>query len=50
MAEDFARWLNYRLKKASSDVGAIEQKEWRSQSLFAQRMREMEAVLQEALK
>ena len=50
VADDFARWLNYRLKKSSFDVGAVEQKEWRSQSLFAQRMREMEAVLQEALK
>lgn len=50
VADDFARWLNYRLKKSSFDVGAVEQREWRSQSLFAQRMREMEAVLQEALK
>ncbi|WGM53555.1 type I-F CRISPR-associated protein Csy1 [Escherichia ruysiae] len=50
VADDFARWLNYRLKKASFDVGAVEQREWRSQSLFTQRMREMEAVLQEALK
>lgn len=26
VADDFARWLNYRLKKSSFDVGAVEQK------------------------
>lgn len=50
VAEDFARWLNYRLKKASLDVGAVEYREWRTQSLFRQRMREMDAIVQEALK
>lgn len=50
VADDFARWLNYRLKKASLDVGAVEHKAWRTLPLFRQRMREMDAILQEALK
>ncbi|RBP13360.1 type I-F CRISPR-associated protein Csy1 [Pseudocitrobacter faecalis] len=50
VADDFARWLNYRLKKASLDVGAVEHKAWRTLPLFRQRMREMDAIVQEALK
>ncbi|HGL6086486.1 TPA: type I-F CRISPR-associated protein Csy1 [Citrobacter koseri] len=50
VADDFARWLNYRLNKARLDVGLVERREWRTQSLFRQRMREMEAILREALK
>ncbi|MEO3989254.1 type I-F CRISPR-associated protein Csy1 [Pseudocitrobacter cyperus] len=50
VADDFARWLNYRLKKASLEVGAVEWREWRTQPLFRRRMREMEAIVQEALK
>ncbi|MDS8079248.1 type I-F CRISPR-associated protein Csy1, partial [Streptococcus pneumoniae] len=47
VADDFARWLNYRLNKARLDVGLVERREWRTQSLFRQRMREMEAILRE---
>ncbi|HEY4468079.1 MAG TPA: type I-F CRISPR-associated protein Csy1 [Klebsiella sp.] len=50
VADDFARWLNYRLNKARLDVGIAERREWRTQRLFSQRMREMEAIVQEALK
>lgn len=50
VADDFARWLNYRLKKASLDVGAVEHKAWRTLPLFRRRMREMDAIVQEALK
>lgn len=50
VADDFARWLNYRLNKVRLDVGIVERGEWRTQSLFRRRIREMEAILQEALK
>lgn len=50
VADDFARWLNYRLNKARLDVGIVERREWRTQRLFSQRMREMEAIVREALK
>ncbi|AYZ54755.1 type I-F CRISPR-associated protein Csy1 [Klebsiella oxytoca] len=50
VADDFARWLNYRLNKARLDVGIAERREWQTQRLFSQRMREMEAIVQEALK
>ncbi|WP_434659525.1 type I-F CRISPR-associated protein Csy1 [Klebsiella sp. MISC125] len=50
VADDFARWLNQRLNKARLDVGIVERREWRTQSLFRKRMREMEAIVQEALK
>lgn len=49
VADDFARWLNYRLNKARLDVGIVERSEWRTQRLFSRRMREMEAIVQEAL-
>lgn len=50
VADDFSRWLNYRLNKARLDVGIAERREWRTQRLFSRRMREMEAIVQEALK
>jgi CRISPR-associated protein Csy1 len=50
VADDFARWLNYRLNKARLDVGIVERREWRTQRLFSKRMREMEAIVREALK
>ena len=50
VADDFARWLNYRLNKIRLDVGIVERNEWRTQPLFRRRMREMEAILQEGLK
>ena len=50
VADDFARWLNQRLNKARLDVGIVERREWRTQSLFRKRMHEMEAIVQEALK
>lgn len=50
VAEDFARWLNYRLRKAFPDVGKADKREWESRPLFRQRLREMESILREALK
>lgn len=50
IADDFARWLNYHLKKGGVDVGKAELKQWSSKPLFRRRMWEMEAILQEALK
>ncbi|POT57949.1 type I-F CRISPR-associated protein Csy1 [Citrobacter amalonaticus] len=50
VADDFARWLNQRLSKARLEVGVVERREWRTQRRFDQRMREMEAIVQEALK
>ncbi|MTH48177.1 type I-F CRISPR-associated protein Csy1 [Intestinirhabdus alba] len=50
VADDFSRWLNQRLKHVRLDVGITERREWRTQRLFDQRMREMEAIVQEALK
>lgn len=50
VADDFARWLNYRLNKVRLDVGITERREWRTQRLFRRRMREMDAILQEVLK
>lgn len=50
VADDFVHWLKYRLKKTHLDVSIAEQREWCTQSFFRQRMREMEAILQEALK
>ena len=50
VADDFARWLNQRLKGAKLDVGSSERREWRTRPQFRYRMREMEAMLKEAIK
>lgn len=50
VADDFARWLNQRLRVAKLEVGNVERREWRTRPQFRYRMREMEAILQEVLK
>lgn len=50
VAGDFARWLNQCLNEAQIETGLAERREWRTRSLFRQRLREMEAIIQEALK
>ncbi|EGT5680796.1 type I-F CRISPR-associated protein Csy1 [Cronobacter turicensis] len=49
VAEDFGRWLNYRLGKRLPDVGKVEKAFWGSRPLFRQRLREMESIIGEAL-
>lgn len=50
VADDFARWLNYFLGKSLKDAGDAERRYWKTRPLFRRRMREMEAMVQEALK
>lgn len=50
VAEDFARWLNYRLRKHLPDVGMVEKREWQTRPRFREQLREMENIIQEALK
>lgn len=50
VAEDFARWLNYYLSNTLKDIGDAERRYWKTRPLFRLRMREMEAMVQEALK
>ncbi|ELW9441764.1 type I-F CRISPR-associated protein Csy1 [Pluralibacter gergoviae] len=50
VADDFARWLNQRLRAAKLEVGSVERREWRTRPQFRYRMREMEVILQEVLK
>ncbi len=50
VAEDFALWLNARLRKTFSDIGAAEKREWESRALFRHNLRELEAIIQEAIK
>ena len=50
VADDFARWLNQRLRAAKLEVGSTERREWRSRPQFRYRMREMEAILLEVMK
>lgn len=49
VANDFARWLNHNLRKKIPDVAKAEFQHWKTRPLFRQRMREMEAVIQEVL-
>ncbi|WP_253377959.1 type I-F CRISPR-associated protein Csy1 [unidentified bacterial endosymbiont] len=50
VAEDFALWLNARLRKALPDVGAAEKREWETRERLRSQLREMEKIIQEALK
>ncbi len=47
---DFAVWLNVRLRKSVKELGRVEQHEWETQERFRTHLREMEKILQEALK
>lgn len=50
VADDFGRWLNQHLSKARLEIGDVERREWRTRPQFRQRMREMEAIVQEAMR
>jgi CRISPR-associated protein Csy1 len=50
VAEDFAMWLNARLRKALPDVGAVEKREWETRERLRTNLREMEKIIQEVLK
>ena len=50
VAEDFALWLNARLRKAMPDLGAVEKREWETRERLRTNLREMEKIIQEALK
>ena len=47
---DFAVWLNVRLHKQVKELGKVEQHEWETQERFRTNLREMEKILQGALK
>jgi len=49
VADDFARWLNSNLRQKIPDVAKAEFQHWKTRPRFRQRMREMEAVIQEVL-
>lgn len=50
VAEDFALWLNARLRKALPDLGAVEKREWETRERLRTNLREMEKIIREALK
>ncbi|MBV4411373.1 type I-F CRISPR-associated protein Csy1 [Enterobacteriaceae bacterium YMB-R22] len=50
VAEDFARWLNHRLRQFLPDVGLVEKCEWQTWPRFRQQLRVMEKIIREALK
>ena len=50
VAEDFAVWLNVRLRKAFPDVGQVEKREWATREKLRTNLRETEKMLREALK
>lgn len=50
IADDFAVWLNYQLRDERLNVGMVERREWRTEPLFKQRLRELEVGLAEDLK
>ncbi|MTD39640.1 type I-F CRISPR-associated protein Csy1 [Erwinia sp. CPCC 100877] len=50
VVEDFARWLNHRLRKYLPDVGQAEKRNWETRPLLHQRLREMEQIIREGLK
>ncbi|QLR42505.1 type I-F CRISPR-associated protein Csy1 [Enterobacter sp. RHBSTW-00994] len=50
VAEDFALWLNARLRKALPDVGAVEKHEWETRERLSTNLREMEKIIREGLK
>lgn len=50
VAEDFSLWLNARLRKSMPDLGAVEKREWETRERLRANLREMEKIIQEALK
>lgn len=50
VATDFAVWLKVRLRKSLKELGKVEQHEWETLERFRTNLREMEKILQEALK
>lgn len=50
IADDFAVWLNYQLRDDRLRVGMVERREWRTQQLFRQYLRDLESGLAEDLK
>ncbi|NUU66460.1 type I-F CRISPR-associated protein Csy1 [Enterobacteriaceae bacterium BIT-l23] len=50
VAEDFARWLNHRLRKQLPDVGQAEKRSWETRLRLRQQLREMEQIIREGLK
>ncbi|CAM6649923.1 CRISPR-associated protein, Csy1 family [Enterobacter asburiae] len=50
VAEDFALWLNTRLRKGLKDIGKVEEREWQTREHLRSNLREMEKIIQEALK
>jgi len=50
VAENFALWLNARLRKSMPDLGAVEKHEWETRERLRTHLREMEKIIQEALK
>ena len=50
IANDFARWLNYRLEQAKLAVGIEHNQEWKTQPLFHRHLKNMEDIILEALK
>lgn len=50
VAEDFARWLNYRLRKWLPDVGLAEMREWETTPHLREQLREMEQIIREGLR
>ncbi len=50
IADDFAVWLNRQLSVEPMNMGMVERREWRTEPLFRQRLRELEDALAEDLK
>lgn len=50
VAEDFALWLNTRLRKGLKDIGKVEEREWQTREHLRTNLREMEKIIQGALK
>lgn len=50
VAEDFALWLNARLRKTLPDVGDVEKRVWESRTHLRMNLRDMEKIVREALK
>lgn len=50
VAEDFALWLNARLRKELPEVGAVEKREWETRERLRTNLRELEKIMREALK
>ena len=50
VVEDFALWLNARLRKALPEVGAAEKREWETRERLRTNLRELEKIIREALR